>query len=190
MDNYIPLTGNHYLQFVMSLCRIAYGKMTVRLLWDIGLSSPRKGIVRPSDCAFFQALKAAKFTTAYEINTYQKSLTIEEQKIWEQSGMFESAICDAIPRAKLFKLVNQFFVDFYNTDDLEREKIENAFSDFLSAFVKGNVFLVLLADKRNIPRSHDERMDAELLLDDFDAYVEGADATDINDLWQNAGGTA
>src|SRR5580658_289001 len=88
--------SNHYQPSVVDLCRLAYGTVNIRLLWDIGLSAPCRGVVRPKDNAFTKALNAAKQNVSDEINAYQKTLSKAEQKIWEQSGIFDDTICAAI----------------------------------------------------------------------------------------------
>ncbi|MBS1585839.1 MAG: hypothetical protein JSS82_09880 [Bacteroidetes bacterium] len=179
---------NDYLLSVVDLCRLAYGKVTIRLLWDIGLSPPAQ------DSAFTKALNAAKQNVSDEINAYQKTLPKAEQKIWEQSGNFDNMICAAIPNAKRLMDVNEYFaVDYPAIRVAEREKIEDAFSVRLLDLLKNPLALAMLSRLTNIPQGSDERMEIELVAEGFHAYISDEDAGKQgidNILWQNIVGTA
>jgi len=118
----------------IDLCKLAYGKVTVPLLYNLALTSP-KGKANEEEANFgdFEhALKAAKENINEQVSAFISKLSTEERRKLNDTFAMDNAIVDAIPDAAALRLVDQFFNGQYSKlGETTRSTIEFSFSGFL-----------------------------------------------------------
>jgi hypothetical protein len=120
----------------LDLCRLAYGKVSVQRLYDIVQSIPKNseqaqesnGEVK----AFDKAFDAARKFVLTQIDQWQESLSEIDREQLADDAVYEAALLDALPDARLLKILDSFFNDtLINLSDKTRSIVDFSFSGFL-----------------------------------------------------------
>ncbi len=146
---------------VIDLCRLAYGKITVQLMYDIALSLPQPASERPPSStakdveekeltAFKKAHKLAHDKISKEVKAWHKGLT-EDYKSKLDAETREQAILDSVPNARLFNSVNQFFFGtLKNLNEKTRSIIDFMFSGFLFRLLREPIYSTFCKHASNV----------------------------------------
>lgn len=129
---------------VIDLCLLAYGKVSIQLMYDIVLTAPKKdenndegkkNTVKKK--AFDEAFALAQKKTMQQVDAWDQAQPPERIRALVESGKLEQEICEAIPDARLLKFIDQFFIDNYrNLSEKTRSVIEFIFLGFLFRLLK------------------------------------------------------
>lgn len=143
---------------VIDLCVLAYDKASVQQINDIASTAPKKPEGDNSDKgkgqtknAFSQAMAAAQKKVKRQIDALEQRLSPEKRKLMENPDIFEQAITDEIPDARLLKSIDQFFIETYrDLSDKTRSIIDHIFSGFLFHLLKDPVYSLFCRHQSNI----------------------------------------
>lgn len=126
---------------VIDLCRLAYDTVTIDRMYTIAATAPKPGGKReddPKPGSFTHAYRAAQGKINARVQAWRNNLTAEQLNAFADP---ELAIIEAVQDAKLFKEVDQFFVETYGTlSEKTRSIIEFSFSGFLFRMLKEPVY--------------------------------------------------
>ncbi len=132
---------------VIDLCRLAYGRISVQAMYDIVMTIPKKDEALPVEAqkgkikAFQQAFEAARANVTSLIDPWFESLPADEQDRLKDEALFEAALLDAVPQARLLKMLDQFFFDnFIGLSEKTRSIIDFTFSGFLFRLLREPVY--------------------------------------------------
>lgn len=128
---------------VIDLCKLAYGRVTVRQMYDIVQSLPKQETRESGqDTAFRRALKAAMANVDAQVSAWESERSADELEALnhDRSG-YEAAVCDAVPDARLFRFLEQFFFEtFGKLSEKTRSVIDFSFSGFLFELLRDPVY--------------------------------------------------
>ncbi|MBE7172367.1 MAG: TraM recognition domain-containing protein [Williamsia sp.] len=129
---------------IVELCLIAYGKVSVQLLYDIAQTLPKKDAPKSEGeklNAFAKASSTASNNITRQVLHYEESLTEEQRILLTESPSYEEDLCEILPDARALKFVDQFFLEsFFNLSDKTRSIIDFSFSGFLFSLLREPVF--------------------------------------------------
>ncbi|WP_375445947.1 type IV secretory system conjugative DNA transfer family protein [uncultured Fibrella sp.] len=101
----------------IDLCKLAYGRVTIQNLYAIVNTIPKEGQEAPSPDeptkAFNLAFDAARANVMAQIDKWTATLDATSQERFADDGVYEMALLDALPDARLLKFVDGFFVDTF-----------------------------------------------------------------------------
>ena len=133
--------------YVIDLCKLAYGQVTVARMFEIVQTIPQSLQIMQADNtegktkAFQQAFETARQYVTSQIDEWLKNLTPEEQAAFTDEAAYEAAILDALPDARLLKDLDQFFFDrLINLANKTRSIIEFSFAAFLFRLLRDPVY--------------------------------------------------
>ena len=133
--------------YVIDLCKLAYGQVTVARMFEIVQTIPQSVQVMQAENAegktkaFQQAFETARQYVTSQIDEWIKTLTPEQQAAFSDEAAYEAAILDALPDARLLKDLDQFFFDrLINLADKTRSIIEFSFAAFLFRLLRDPVY--------------------------------------------------
>jgi hypothetical protein len=130
---------------IIDLCLLAYGTVSVQLLYEIAQSVPRKDRVesgeQKSKNAFDKAFIAAVANVTKQIAIYESGLSrVEREKLYENES-YDAELCNIIADARTIKFVDQFFTEsFMNLSEKTRSIIDFSFSGFLFSLLREPIF--------------------------------------------------
>ena len=132
----------------IDLIKLAYGSVSVQVMYDIVLSAPKKSTASSTDeeesnrkNAFDQAFTAAQKFVLSRIDAWEASLLPDTLDQIERNGNFEWEILQAVPESRILKSVDQFFLEhFRNLSEKTRSIVEFSFSGFLFRLLKDPVY--------------------------------------------------
>lgn len=152
---------------VIDLCLLAYGTVSVKLMYDIVLTAPKK---EESPAPEGQQRKA--FTKAFEtavanvrklIDAWEATLPPGQLQALYKSEDYEFQICEAIPQAATFKMVDQFFIENYRElSEKTRSIIEMSFSGFLFRLLKEPVYSLFCKNRTTV--KPDDCLNGKIIL--------------------------
>lgn len=132
---------------VIDLCKLAYGKLDIELIYEIVQSIPKSTETKEkpeSDepGAFKKAIQLAHQNTTAKITEWQKTLSPELIKRYKSDqALFLKALDEAVPDSRLYRYVRQFFLEnFKNLSEKTRSIIDFIFSGFLFKLMREPVF--------------------------------------------------
>jgi hypothetical protein len=130
---------------VIDLCWLAYGRVTVRDMYDIVQTLP-KGEQTDTDNngpkkAYRRAFETARDKVNEQIEAWYITLPHEFQERLKDEDIFEMEIAEALPDVQLLKYVDQFFTDtFIPLSEKTRSIIDFSFSGFLFRLLREPVY--------------------------------------------------
>lgn len=180
------------LGHVVSLCLLAYCKVTVEHLYNIVLTAPKKdvtpsGIPRPG--SFTDAFERAQNNVTRQIEEYEAKLTDQQKEKLRDKISFEEAILDAIPDARTLKSIDQFFIEhFRNLAERTRSILEFSYSGFLSRLLADPFYSLFCKNKSTF--TPEDCLNGKILLIDLPVksyFQAGRDIqVIIKYVWQRA----
>ncbi|PMD95703.1 hypothetical protein BWI97_13975 [Siphonobacter sp. BAB-5405] len=132
---------------VIDLCQLAYGHVSVSDLYNIVQTIPKTIEDLKTDDEhggtkhFHEAFERAKYQVNALAEEWFTGLSFAEQQRLQQEPEVEMALLDAVPQARLFKYIDQFFVEnFIPLTDKTRSIIDFIFSGFLFRLLREPVY--------------------------------------------------
>ncbi|MBS0645190.1 MAG: TraM recognition domain-containing protein [Verrucomicrobia bacterium] len=130
---------------IIDLCLLAYGTVSVRQLYDIAQSVPRKDRIETGEQktknTFDKAFVAAVENVTKQIAVYESGLTHLEREQLYNNEYYDAELCNIIPDAQTLKFVDQFFTEsFMNLSEKTRSIIDFSFSGFLFSLLREPIF--------------------------------------------------
>lgn len=128
---------------VIDLCKLAYGRVTVKDMYDMVLSIPKpESPVWDETSAYHQAFNAAKKKVEKQVEQWENT---HPDAVLQKKSLSESAyddiLCEAIPDARVLRLVDEFFGEaYYNLSEKTRSIIDFSFSGFLYRFLREPIY--------------------------------------------------
>lgn len=118
----------------ISLSMLAYGRVTVSMLYDIALSITNAD----KDSFFEKTLNTAKDSIQAKIDEWEAG-----KEDWINTAddlAYNEALFKAIPQAREFKIADQYFHSFRNLNPKTRTIVESIFSGFLFNLIQEPVY--------------------------------------------------
>lgn len=129
---------------IIELCQLAYGKISVRQLFDLAKALPKKGEGNKEEAdtsAFKQVFALAQQNVNVQIEAYRVSLSEKQKAELTDPRKMDAAIIDAIPDAATLKYVFEFFSSEYrNLSDKTRSIVSFSYTSFLSCLVQEPIY--------------------------------------------------
>jgi hypothetical protein len=128
---------------VIDLCKLAYGDISVQVMYDIVQSIPQHKSEQPHDdnSAFYRAFDIADERIRKKIAEWEDTLTPDELIALENPGKYEQAAMNALPDFRIYRFLDQFFLEtFKNLNERTRSIIDFSFSGFLFRLLRDPVF--------------------------------------------------
>lgn len=131
----------------IDLCKLAYGRVTIQRLYDIVQSIPKnpQELHRKPDTndikPFEKAFEAARKFVNAQVNLWQENFSEAERKRLYQDNLFEMEMLEALPDARLFKMVDGFFADtLIHLSEKTRSVIDFIFNGFLFRLLRDPIY--------------------------------------------------
>lgn len=148
---------------VIDLCKIAYGSVSVQMMYDIVQTLPKTTDIpnrqeseeakdkQPEVKAFNKAYDLAHKNVLYKVKAWHESLTVQQQNSFTDNEAYYQAIEDNVTEARLIKFLNEFFFEgFKNLSPKTRSIVEFTFSGFLFRLLRDPVYSMFCRNKSNI----------------------------------------
>jgi len=118
---------------VIDFCKLAYGKVSVRLMYDIVQSIPKPDNVNDENMSAYEhAFEAAKQNILKQVDAWENVQPVEVLQSLLSEIDNDDAVCAALPDARMLKLFDEFFGETYlNLSEKTRSIIDFSFSGFL-----------------------------------------------------------
>lgn len=130
---------------VIDLCQLAYGRVTVQAMYDIVMTIPQKDEpfqAEPGKAkAFHRAFEAARQRVTALIDPWFEALPKGERDRLQDETLFEEALLEAVPQARLLKFLDTFFIENYiGLSEKTRSIIDFTFSGFLFRLLREPIY--------------------------------------------------
>ncbi|MEA5260309.1 TraM recognition domain-containing protein [Arcicella aquatica] len=143
---------------VIDLCKIAYGSVSVQMMYDIVQTLPKatdqtnnQEDEQEKSKAFNKAYQSAHNKVLEKVRAWDKSLTAQQQSLFAEPDTYHQAVLDNVIEARLMKFLHEFFFDnFKNLSSKTRSIIEFTFSGFLFRLLREPVYSMFCRNKSNI----------------------------------------
>lgn len=123
------------LSNAIDLCRLAYEKVSVRLLSDIILSLPRNKVNNATDdeeTAYQAAHRIVRTKVFEKINKWESFLAKEHVEALKLVGLYEERLFEVVPEARTFQAIDQFAIETLgNLAEKTRSIVDMKISGFL-----------------------------------------------------------
>jgi len=161
-DNAFWETALDMLMFnVIDLCKLAYGQITVQLLYDIANTLPQMELTtKTPEQKEADSKKATPFKTAHalavanvekELKQWHKDLSEEYKEKLKKTGSIKQAYLSDLANARLLNTLNQFFfITLKNLNDKTRSIIDFMFSGFLFRLLREPIYSTFCKNTSNI----------------------------------------
>ena len=160
---------------VIDLCKIAYGSVSVQMMYDIvqtlpkatdtsnnqesGESNDKQAEVK----ALTKAYLLAKQNVYKKIKAWHDSLSIQQQNSFPNQEAYDQAVEDNVPEARLLKFVGEFIFDgFKNLSPKTRSIVDFTFSGFLFRLLREPIYSMFCRHKSNI--TPDDCLNGKIIL--------------------------
>lgn len=129
---------------IIDLCLLAYGKVSVQMLYNIAQCLPSKDkpdVSQEEDekkqNAFFKAYYAARVKVSNQLEKFISTLPVP----FDYPDTYDDMLCEGVSDYRLLKIVDQFFHEtFMNLSEKTRSIVEFSFSGFLYSLMREPVF--------------------------------------------------
>jgi hypothetical protein len=177
---------------VIDLCLLAYDKVSVRLLYDIALTVPKKGQAtedKPKPHTFAHAFQTAKEKAKTQAKEFVKTLPEEEKQKLSDDDYYDRLVIENIPDAALFRSLDQFFNDHYkNLAEKTRGIVEFSFVGLLFRLLREPIYSLFCRHESNF--TPDDCLNGKIILINLPTKVYHKAGRDIQVafkyIWQRA----
>jgi hypothetical protein len=136
---------------VIDLNKLAYGTISIQEIYDIVQTAPAaadqvtKATIEESPKAFYKAYNTARLKIRDLVKTLKETLPENEQ------ALSEAEITNKLPEARLFKMLDQFFLtSFKGLSEKTRSIIDYSFSGFLFKLLREPVYSLFCRYASNV----------------------------------------
>lgn len=131
----------------IDLCKMAYGKVSVPAMYDIVQSIPKTRDDLHSEKqdgevkAFDKAFEAARNFVTAQIDLWVEAMPETERERLKDDAVFQAELLEAVPDARLLKMMDGFFFDvLINLSDKTRSIIDFSFTGFLFRLLREPIY--------------------------------------------------
>lgn len=156
---------------VIDLCQLAYGHVSISDLYNIVQTIPKtiEGLKTDDEHGgikyFHQAFERAKARVNAWAEEWFTGLSFEDQQRLQEDAFLEEALLEAVPQARLFKYIDQFFVEnFIPLTDKTRSIIDFIFSGFLFRLLREPVYSLFCRDEQSTVMPEDSLTGKVILI--------------------------
>jgi hypothetical protein len=140
---------------VIDLCKLAYGTVTINLMYEIVLTIPKGAdeAARTEEKAFDKAMRIANEKINEKIDKWSASLSQDEKdRINNCSDEdYEIELFKVVPDVRLLKYIDQFFTEnFITLTDKTRSIIDFSFSGFLFRFLREPIYSLFCRNESTV----------------------------------------
>ncbi len=152
----------------IDLCLLAYGRVSMQVLYDVAMTIPKPGDTSTQDASklmFSKAFKAAQNKVNQLYETYRASLTEAERAKLEEGDphFLQNNFYVAVPEARIFQFVDQFFIETYRTlSEKTRSIVDFAFNGFLFRLLKDPIYSLFCHGKSTF--QPEDSLDGKIIL--------------------------
>lgn len=166
-----------FLYNVIDLCLLAYDKISVKLIYDIALTTPKIG--RPTKEKAKYGTYTHAFTTAQ--NKILSKIDIDDElRMIDDSDELEERVLDKIPDAALLRSIDHFFVEtFMHIGEKTRNTIELSFLGFLFQLTKDPINSLLCRKTTFTP---EDCLEGKIILINMPVKIYGQIGKDIQTM--------
>lgn len=152
---------------VIDLCKLAYGHVTVQLMYDIVQTLPRKDAIKDNkETAYTKAFLAAKNKAKEKVARWHMKQDPERIRQLQATGLFHQAISNEVLHARTFALVEQFFTEnFMTLNEKTRSIIDFSFSGFLFRLLREPVYRLFCKHPSNF--TPESSLEGKIILIDL-----------------------
>jgi len=176
---------------VIDLCKLAYDKVSVELIYDIVQSIPKMGADETiSDennqtNAYYKAIAAARRNVTEEMRPWVVGL---EQQTYDDliaSNRYDKEIEDKFPKSRLFAKVESFFKDNYNIlSPKTRSIVDFSFTSFMLRLLREPLYSTFCRYESNV--TPEDTYEGKIILIDFPLKVYNEAGRSAQLLWKYA----
>ncbi|WP_428068184.1 type IV secretory system conjugative DNA transfer family protein [Chryseobacterium gambrini] len=140
---------------IIDLCRLAYGRLSFKNMYEIVQSLPTSKTIFPKNdeskqTAFMRAFLLAQKNAAEKTIIWLKQKEAESNPIVNDAS-YENTICDNVPEARIMKEIDNFFVETYaELNEKTRSIIDFSCSGFLFRLLREPVYSLFCNNESNI----------------------------------------
>ncbi len=131
------------ISHVIDLCRLAYGRVSVQMMYDLVQNLPKPDKTEDEkQTAFDKAFKLAVRKVEAKIKAWQQTQDNDTLlRLQEDEAAYDAILCDEITEARTLRFINQFFFEtFLNLAEKTRSIVEFSFSGFLFGLLRDPVY--------------------------------------------------
>jgi len=178
----------------IDLCRLAYGRVSVQDMFDIVMTIPKPEKADDDDSAplaFKEAFTLAQRRINDQINTLAETFTTEEKYLLTTGNrrFYFEKVFPAVPEARIFSLVDQFFIETYRSlSDKTRSIIDFSFAGFLFRLLKDPIYSLFCSQPSTF--TPEDTLDGKIILLNLPVKIYGKAGRDcqlmFKYIWQRA----
>jgi len=150
----------------IDLCLLAYGKVSVTMLYEIVTTAPKKGVEinsKPKTGTFGFALERAQQKITDQIDLLVEKMTEAQKAQLEDDYQKDIFFSEHITGYSTLKTIDQFFSEFYlNVSDKTKGIIEFCFTGFLFRLLKEPVSSLLCSKESTV--TPEDCLDGKIIL--------------------------
>ncbi|PZU88635.1 MAG: hypothetical protein DI529_05405 [Chryseobacterium sp.] len=152
---------------VIDLCKLAYGRVTFKDMYEIVQTLPTSETIYPQDDnkgdAFMRAYLLAQKNAAQKTLAWLRQQETTGYPFPESANNKEDFICDGVPEARLMKEIDTFFVETYaELNEKTRSIIDFSCSGFLFRLLREPVYSLFCKNESNI--TPDDCLNGKIIL--------------------------
>lgn len=129
---------------VIDLCRLAYGSVSIRRMYEIVQSLPQKSNAGPTSnesSEFWTAVQLASSKAKQAALKWEQKQSTEKLLEMEKEGSSRSVLTDSCEEVRIFDQIDQFFLKSYiNLAEKTRSVIDFSFSNFLFRLLQNPIY--------------------------------------------------
>ncbi|MBA4853752.1 type IV secretory system conjugative DNA transfer family protein [Emticicia sp. BO119] len=152
---------------VIDLCLLAYGQLSIQTLYDIVQTIPKPDQENKASSensnAYHRAFQQAQAKVNEKVNDWYLQLSKETQDLMDEAGTLEMEVGNAVPEARLYNFVRQFFNENYiSLSEKTRSIIDFTFSGFLFRLLREPIYSLFCRHDSNI--QPEDCLDGKIIL--------------------------
>lgn len=152
---------------VIDLCLLAYGQLSIQTLYDIVQTIPKPDqenkASNENSNAYHRAFQQAQAKVNEKVDDWYLHLSKETQDLMDEAGTLEMEVGNAVPEARLYNFVRQFFNENYiSLSEKTRSIIDFTFSGFLFRLLREPIYSLFCRYDSNI--QPEDCLDGKIIL--------------------------
>lgn len=195
-DNFWEGALDMLLSNSVDLCLLAYGRVTVRDLYEIAQSAPKRPVHPPSqppektpDNPFRKAYNIAMDKMEAQVEAWKAGLSQAQLNSFKSSAEFTVAASEQLPDVRLMGFISNFFTDSYrNMADKTRSIVDFYMAGFLYSLLREPVYSLFCRHPSNF--TPEDSLEGKIILINLpvkDYYKVGKDTQVMfKYIWQRA----
>lgn len=174
------------LYFSCELVLLGYQKLSVKRIYEIIMTAPKKGVQPEPDQkpdAFTQAFDKAQARVKKQIDQLIDTLSYEEKRKIKDPAYFDTIVVEELPDARRFKAVDEFFISSYrNLSEKTKSVVEFSASGFLHSLLQEPIYSTFC--KRPSTFKPEDTLSGKVILLAFPYNTFGEAGRDVQTLFK------